>query len=181
MISGAVLADQYRQSFNRLSIDHIMTGNFYLYLSIFSIFSIFHFFYSPNCDANLGLKNCVTSRLATHLRVAGFCDVFARAVQRVTPRTERYHCRSCSAAATFTTVGRRGAIVSTNDSKGGSASQVQEPDTLRSALCRRGADGVLGLHAAVAQLQATKFRLRSCEKKIFDHSDLSAAPAGVLR
>lgn len=59
--------------------------------------------------------------------------------------------------------------------------QVQEPDTLRSALCRRGADGVLGLHAAVAQLQTTKFRLRSCEKKVLDHLDLSAATSGVLR
>lgn len=62
-----------------------------------------------------------------------------------------------------------------------SAFQVQEPDTLRSALCRRGADGVLGLHAAVAQLQATKFRLRSCAKEILDHPDLPAAAAGVLR
>lgn len=60
-------------------------------------------------------------------------------------------------------------------------SQVQESDTLRSALCRRGADGVLGLHAAVAQLQATKFRLRSCEKKVLDHPDLPAATSGVLR
>lgn len=59
--------------------------------------------------------------------------------------------------------------------------QVQEPDTLRSALCRRGADGVLGLHAAVAQLQTTKFRLRSCTKEVLDHLDLPAATSSVLR
>lgn len=72
-------------------------------------------------------------------------------------------------------------LVSTNDFKDCSAFQVQKPDTLRSALCRRGADGVLGLHAAVAQLQTTKFRLRSCEKKVLDNPDLPAATSGVLR
>lgn len=72
-------------------------------------------------------------------------------------------------------------LISMNDFKGCSAFQVQEPDTLRSALCRRGADGVLGLHAAVAQLQTTKFRLRSCQKKVLDHPDLPAATSGVLR
>lgn len=59
--------------------------------------------------------------------------------------------------------------------------QVQKSNSLRPAFCRRGADGVFGLHAAVAQLQAPKFRLRSCQKKILDHSHIPAATASLLR
>lgn len=62
-----------------------------------------------------------------------------------------------------------------------SVSQVQEPNTLRSSLRWRGADGVLGLHAAVAQLQTTKFRLRSCPKEVIDHLNLPLTTAGLFR
>ena len=40
---------------------------------------------------------------------------------------------------------------------------------------------MLGLHAAVAQLQATKFRLRSCPKEVVDNLDLPPAAASLLR
>lgn len=37
---------------------------------------------------------------------------------------------------------------------------LQEPDSLRPALCRRRSHGVLGFHAAAAILQATVSRVR---------------------
>lgn len=65
------------------------------------------------------------------------------------------------------------------ESEAGAA--LQEPDTVRSALRRRRAHGVLRLHAAAAQLQAPVVGMRGSEAQIVHHAHLSPAPASLFR
>ncbi len=56
--------------------------------------------------------------------------------------------------------------------------KIQKPDPVRPPFCRHGPHGELGLHATIADIQASKFGMRCGAAEKFNHPNFpSAAPS----